>query len=167
MEMGTGELGDEIARDEAGSPVPVAIGFGDDAGDVDAVVGACQFVQLVAEDDVLRILQRAVDEIETVSSAASSDDELSNGNAIVSTGNVNIEELNDPVINKLFAKSSTVTGTARTAIWSQVDEQLMKDAGILPLIYAKALLYRPPNLTNVYVQSYYGMYNYAVLGVKS
>jgi len=94
-------------------------------------------------------------------------DELANGNAIVSTGNVNIEELNDPVINKLFAESSTVTGTARTAIWSQVDEQLMKDAGILPLIYAKALLYRPPNLTNVYVQSYYGMYNYAVLGVKS
>jgi hypothetical protein len=33
-------------------------------------------------------------------------------------------------------------------------------------VYAKALLYRPPSLTNVYVQSYYGMYNYAVLGVK-
>ena len=94
-------------------------------------------------------------------------DELANGNAIVSTGNVNIEELSDPVINNLFAKSATVTGAARTAIWSQVDEQLMKDAGILPLIYAKALLYRPPNLTNVYVQAYYGMYDYAVLGVKS
>ena len=42
--------------------------------------------------------------------------------------------------------------------------QIMKDAGILPEVYAKSLLYRGPNLTNVYVQPYYGMYNYAVLG---
>ena len=40
----------------------------------------------------------------------------------------------------------------------------MKDAGILPEVYAKSLLYRGPNLTNVYVQPYYGMYNYAVIG---
>ena len=94
-------------------------------------------------------------------------DQLSNGNSVAPTGNTNIEELNDPVINNLFTKSSTVTGAARTAIWGQADKQIMTDAGILPLIYAKALLYRSPNMTNVYVQSYYGMYNYAVLGVKS
>ena len=50
---------------------------------------------------------------------------------------------------------------------SQIDMQIMKDAAILPGVYAKSLLYRPPSLTNVYVQTYYGMYNYAVLGVKS
>ncbi len=94
-------------------------------------------------------------------------DELANANAIVSSGNVNISELNDPVINNLFAQANNMTGSARTAIWAQVDKQMMKDAAIVPLIYAKALLYRPPNLTNVYVQDYYGMYNYAVLGVKS
>jgi len=32
--------------------------------------------------------------------------------------------------------------------------------------YAKSLLYRSPNLTNVFVQSYYGMYNYSELGLK-
>jgi len=42
----------------------------------------------------------------------------------------------------------------------------MKDAVILPEVYAKSLLYRSPQLTNVYVQQYYGMYNYAVLGLK-
>jgi len=42
----------------------------------------------------------------------------------------------------------------------------MKDAGILPEVYAKSLLYRSPQLTNVMVQPYYGMYNYAVLGLK-
>jgi peptide/nickel transport system substrate-binding protein len=44
--------------------------------------------------------------------------------------------------------------------------QVMRDAAILPNVFAKALLYRSPKLTNVYVQSYYGMYNYAVLGLK-
>jgi hypothetical protein len=34
-------------------------------------------------------------------------------------------------------------------------------------VYAKSLLYRSPALTNVMVQSYYGMYNYATLGLKS
>jgi peptide/nickel transport system substrate-binding protein len=43
----------------------------------------------------------------------------------------------------------------------------MKDAVILPMVYQKVLLYRPPTLTNVYVQAYYGMYNYAVMGVSS
>ncbi len=94
-------------------------------------------------------------------------DELANGNTIVATGNTNISELNDSVINADFAKSSTVTGAARTALWPVIDKQMMTDASILPMIYAKALLYRSPNLTNAYVQDYYGMYNYAVLGVKS
>jgi peptide/nickel transport system substrate-binding protein len=43
----------------------------------------------------------------------------------------------------------------------------MQDAAILPGVYSKALLYRPTNLTNVYVQTYYGMYDYATLGLKS
>jgi peptide/nickel transport system substrate-binding protein len=94
-------------------------------------------------------------------------DELANGNAIAPTGNTNIGMLNDPVVNADFTKSSTLAGAARTAIWSTIDKQVMGDAAILPLIYAKALLYRPPNVTNVYWQAYYGMYNYAVLGVKS
>ncbi|HEX9536722.1 MAG TPA: ABC transporter substrate-binding protein [Streptosporangiaceae bacterium] len=94
-------------------------------------------------------------------------DSLSAGNTIVATGNTNIEELNDPVVNNLFTKSSTVTGAARTALWAQIDKQIMTDAGILPLVYNKALLYRSSNLTNVYVQAYYGMYNYAVMGVSS
>ena len=94
-------------------------------------------------------------------------DELVAGNTIAPTGNTNIAELNDPVINNLFTESSKLTGAARTAIWSQIDAAAMKDAAILPMVYQKVVLYRPPNLTNVYVQPYYGMYNYAVLGVSS
>jgi peptide/nickel transport system substrate-binding protein len=95
-------------------------------------------------------------------------DEISNGNAIVTSGgNTNIEELNDPVVNADFAKAASLLNPSqRNAIWSQIDRQVMSDAGILPEVYSKALLYRSPNLTNVYVDSYFGMYNYAVLGVK-
>ncbi len=91
-------------------------------------------------------------------------DELVNGNTIVPAGNTNISELNDPMINNLFTKSNTTSGTARDAIWSQIDQQTMKDAAILPEVYAKSLIYRSPDLTNVYVQPVWGMYNYAVLG---
>ena len=94
-------------------------------------------------------------------------DELLNGNSIAATGNTNISEINDPVINNLFTESSKLTGDARTAIWSQIDEQAMKDAVILPAVYQKTLLYRNAATTNVYVQAYYGMYNYAVMGVSS
>jgi peptide/nickel transport system substrate-binding protein len=94
-------------------------------------------------------------------------DSLIAGNTIVATGNTNISEENNPAINNLFTQSSKLTGVARTAVWSQIDQLAMRDAVILPMVYQKVLLFRPTNLTNVYVQAYYGMYNYAVMGVSS
>ena len=41
----------------------------------------------------------------------------------------------------------------------------MTDAAILPMVYAKALFYRPPTLTNVYVSGLRRVNNYAVEGV--
>jgi peptide/nickel transport system substrate-binding protein len=94
-------------------------------------------------------------------------DQITNGNSIVPAGNTNISELNDPVVNKLLEEmAGTEDPTARNAFTSKIDLQVMKDAVILPEVYAKSLLYRNPKLTNVYVQTYYGMYNYAVLGLK-
>jgi peptide/nickel transport system substrate-binding protein len=95
-------------------------------------------------------------------------DEISNGNSIAPSGNTNIAQINDPVINHLFAQATTPTLTPaqEAAIWPKIDEQIMKDAAILPEVYAKALLYRNPAVTNAYVQPYYGSYNYAVLGVE-
>ncbi len=93
-------------------------------------------------------------------------DELVNGNAIVPAGNANIGMLNDPVVNNLFTKAAGLTDpTQRNAIWSQIDRQVMKDAIIVPIVYAKALIYRPPSLTNVYFDQAYQLNNYAVEGV--
>ena len=95
-------------------------------------------------------------------------DELFNGNAIVPAGNTNIAELNDPVVNNDLAQmeSAGSTSSLRASLSNAIDHQVMSDAVMLPIVYAKSLLYRSPALTNVYVQDYYGMYNYAVLGTK-
>ena len=92
---------------------------------------------------------------------------IADGAAISPVGNTNLGELNDPLVNSLLGKFATETNaTVRNGYTSQIDMQIMKDAAFLPNVYAKALLYRPSNLTNVYVQPFYGMYNYAVLGLK-
>ncbi len=94
-------------------------------------------------------------------------DELSNGNSIAPAGNTNISEINDPTINSLFAEAANDNNAAsRLAIWPQIDKDIMAQAAILPIVYQKVLLYRNPNVTNVYMDDYYGMYNYAVLGLK-
>ena len=89
------------------------------------------------------------------------------GKAISPAGNTNLSQLNDPVVNDLITKMAATNDDAtRNSYTSQIDMQVMKDAGILPEVYAKSLLYRNPQLTNVFVQSYYGMYNYSTLGLK-
>jgi peptide/nickel transport system substrate-binding protein len=93
---------------------------------------------------------------------------LFDGGSIVSSGNANIAEENNPVVNNLFRQLEAATSdSARVSISQQIDLQVMKDAVLLPAVYNKALLYRGPNLTNVFVQSYYGMYDYGTIGMKS
>ncbi len=93
---------------------------------------------------------------------------LFDGASIVSAGNANISEENNPVVNNLFKQLEAATSNSeRVSISQEIDLQVMKDAVLLPAVYSKALLYRGPDLTNVFVQSYYGMYDYGTLGMKS
>jgi len=89
------------------------------------------------------------------------------GQSITPAGTSNIEQLNNPTINALFAESTTINDPAkRNAIFNQIDYLTMEDAVILPNVYGTTLLYRNPALTNVMVSPVYGMYNYLVLGLK-
>ena len=94
---------------------------------------------------------------------------LTAGASIVPTGNANVGELNDPAVNKLYkdVANPKLTLDQRNAIYGQIDKLAMQQAVILPEVYAKVLIYRPPTLTNVYIYNAFGMYNYAVLGVSS
>ena len=92
---------------------------------------------------------------------------LVDGTSIQQAGNTNVEEENNPVVNNLISQAlASGSASSEVPFWSKVDQQVMKDASMLPETYNKALLYRPPNLTNVYVEAPFGMYNYAVLGVS-
>jgi peptide/nickel transport system substrate-binding protein len=93
---------------------------------------------------------------------------IEGGDSIAPAGNTNIAELNDPVVNGLLDKfvASGVTPAQQSGYADQIDHQVMKDAVMLPIVYAKSLLYRSPALTNVFIQSYYGMYNFSTLGTK-
>jgi peptide/nickel transport system substrate-binding protein len=92
---------------------------------------------------------------------------LFDGSAIAPAGNANVSELNDPNVNKLFSElEAATTASAEDNFSKQIDMAVMKDAVLLPAVYSKALLYRSPSLTNVYVQPYYGMYDYGALGMK-
>ena len=94
-------------------------------------------------------------------------EQIADGREIKASGNSNLSQLDDPAINKLFDDSLTVTDVdARTKIWTQVDQKMMDDAALLPLVYDKALDYRNPDASNVYVHPAYGMYDYAAIGVK-
>lgn len=93
--------------------------------------------------------------------------DIADGAAISPIGNSNIEELNNPTINELFSQAANDTSAAaRLALWPQIGKDIMRQAVILPIVYQKVLLYRNPSLTNVYFDEYYGMYNYAVLGLR-
>jgi peptide/nickel transport system substrate-binding protein len=93
---------------------------------------------------------------------------LTAGPAIQEAGNTNISELDSAKVNNLFDKAvATTDASARNQIWSQIDREVMSQAVILPGVYAKSLLYRSPELTNVFVHRYYAMYDYASLGKTS
>jgi peptide/nickel transport system substrate-binding protein len=94
--------------------------------------------------------------------------QIVDGRAIKSAGNSNIEMLNDPTVDSMLDKATTVTdAAARADIYSQIDKIMMDQATVVPEVYSKSLLYRNPKLTNVYVTEAYGMYDYTQIGKAS
>lgn len=79
-------------------------------------------------------------------------------------GNTNLS-VKDPAVDAMIDKALQTTDTAaREAIWVDIDKKVMDDAYILPGIWAKGLLYRPKNLTNVFITDGFQMYDYLALG---
>lgn len=88
--------------------------------------------------------------------------------AIKQAGNSNIEMEDNQQVNQLLDKAAnTNDASARNQIYGQIDKLVMGDATIVPLVYANALLYRNPKLTNVYASIPYGAYDFGQLGVSS
>lgn len=93
-------------------------------------------------------------------------DQIVDGSAIKPSGGNNLQELNDPNINKALADAIANTdANARTQAWGSIDKMVVDTATVVPLIYRKNLLFRPPSATNVTVtEAYLGMYDYTLIG---
>lgn len=91
---------------------------------------------------------------------------LIDGRAILPSGNNNYSELNDPEINALIDQARAASDRTRAAeIWKQINARVMDTAVLLPFVYDKALNYRNPRLTNVFVNPSFGMWDFSALGV--
>jgi peptide/nickel transport system substrate-binding protein len=72
-----------------------------------------------------------------------------------------------PAVDQMIDKAlQTTDKAAREQIWVDVDKKVMSEAVMLPGIWAKGLLYRPDNLTNVFVNDGFNMYDYTAMGTS-
>jgi peptide/nickel transport system substrate-binding protein len=79
-------------------------------------------------------------------------------------GNTNLG-IKIPAVDAALDKALVTTDkAAREQIWGEIDQMVMENANILPGVWAKGLLFRPKNLTNVAVSPAFGMYDYAMVG---
>jgi peptide/nickel transport system substrate-binding protein len=91
---------------------------------------------------------------------------ITDGAAITETGNYNTAEIDDPEINELWGEAvQTEDPDERAAIYAQIDTLVMEQAAILPVVFDRAMYYRSTELTNVFFQPGYAMYDYMALGV--
>ncbi len=56
--------------------------------------------------------------------------------------------------------------TKRNELWGKIDKRVMEEAVIYPGVYAKSVLLRSKNTTNVFVNQSFGYYDYTAMGVK-
>ncbi|MEV4741019.1 ABC transporter substrate-binding protein [Streptomyces sp. NPDC049555] len=93
-------------------------------------------------------------------------DQIANGSAIKPSGGNNVQELDDPQVNKALNDGIANTdAAARVKAWGDVDKLIAENASAVPLVYRKNLLLRPKSATNVTVdQAYLGTYNYLLMG---
>ncbi|MBR7835336.1 ABC transporter substrate-binding protein [Actinospica durhamensis] len=83
-------------------------------------------------------------------------------------GSTNLGLYDDPAVDALFTKAlATTDATARTAIWTQIDQKVMSDAAIVPLVYNKALVFHPTQVTNWYEETAFGMPDFSILGTTN
>ncbi len=93
--------------------------------------------------------------------------QIVDGRNIKSQGNSNYAELNDPAINMLIDQATSETDQAkRTDIWKQVDRKVMESADVMPFVADKALDYRNPRVSNVYINDSFGQYDLVNMGVS-
>lgn len=94
--------------------------------------------------------------------------QIVDGRVIRETGGSSNLSVKIPEVDAMLDRALLETDTAkREALWGEIDKKVMDEAVVLPGVWSKVLLYRPPHLTNVYVnEGLGGYYDFVNIGVK-
>ncbi|QNE17055.1 ABC transporter substrate-binding protein [Kribbella qitaiheensis] len=91
--------------------------------------------------------------------------QITDSRVIRETGGSSNTSVRIPEVDKLLDEAQGELDTAkREGDWAVIDQKVMEQAVIYPGVYAKSLLLRGKNLTNVFVNPQFGMYDYLSLG---
>ena len=92
---------------------------------------------------------------------------LVDGRFITSNGNNNYAEINDPEINGWFDQAAQESDPAKAAdLYKKINHKVVDGAYYLPMVADKALNWRNPRLTNVYITDAFGEVDFQALGVS-
>jgi peptide/nickel transport system substrate-binding protein len=91
--------------------------------------------------------------------------QITDSRVIRDTGGSSNSSVRIPEVDTMLdAAQNELDKTKRDAYWPQIDKRVMQDAVVYPGVWAKSLLVRSKNLTNVFVNAQYGMYDYVNIG---
>jgi len=90
---------------------------------------------------------------------------IANGATIVPAGNTDYPSLDDPMVNKILDEAPA--GTSKDSDFRALDDQVMKNAVYLPILFGKSLYYRSARMTNVTSNNAlaFGIYDFVNVGV--
>jgi peptide/nickel transport system substrate-binding protein len=93
--------------------------------------------------------------------------QITDSRVIRDTGGSSNTSVRIPEVDQMLdAAQNELDKTKREAYWPQIDKRVMEEAVVYPGVWAKSLLLRSENLTNVFVNDQFGMYDYVNLGKK-
>ncbi|MDP9240980.1 MAG: ABC transporter substrate-binding protein [Actinomycetota bacterium] len=88
------------------------------------------------------------------------------GRQIKAKGNTNLSQLNDPAINREIDRINAILDPKKQAPeWSNLDEQIMGVAPIVPLLYNAGIHVHGSKVKGGYLHSYYGEWDIVSLSV--
>lgn len=85
---------------------------------------------------------------------------------IRAAGNTNLGIRVPEIDAKIDAALVEADTAKREAIWGEIDKMVMEQALVIPGVYAKGMLYRPPYLTNVFANPALSQYDYTAIGTS-
>ena len=93
---------------------------------------------------------------------------LFDGRQIKPQGNQNFAQLNDPKINAEMDRISAITDvTKQSTEWGNLDETIMKQAPVVPLIAEKVVIMHGSKIKGAYLHNYFGQFDMVSMSVTA